>query len=47
MSLEAVAGELGWSTAAYRHAHDQLRAAALSPNESRQMISGLLRELMK
>lgn len=33
--------------AAYRHAHDQLRAAALSPSESRQMISGLLRELMK
>ena len=47
MSLEAVAGELGWSAAAYRHAHDQLRAAALSPSESRQMISGLLRELMR
>jgi hypothetical protein len=33
--------------AAYRHAHDQLRAAALSPSESRQMISGLSRERMK
>ncbi|MFL6146557.1 MAG: helix-turn-helix domain-containing protein [Pseudonocardiaceae bacterium] len=33
--------------AAYRHAHDQLRAAALSPSESRQMISGLSRERIK
>jgi len=30
--------------AAYRYAHDRLRAAALSPSESREMISGLLRE---
>ncbi|MDQ1538189.1 MAG: hypothetical protein QOE58_2582 [Actinomycetota bacterium] len=33
--------------AAYRHAHDQLRASALSPSESRQMISSLLRELIR
>jgi hypothetical protein len=33
--------------AAYRHAHDQLRASALSPSESRQVISSLLRELIR
>ncbi len=33
--------------AVYRHAHERLRAAALSPNESREMISGLSEELMK
>lgn len=33
--------------AAYRHAHDRLRAAALSPSDSRKMINGLLRELMR
>ncbi len=32
--------------AAYRHAHDRLRAAALSPSDSRKMINGL-RELMR
>lgn len=29
--------------AAYRHAHEQLRALALRPDESRKMISGLTR----
>ncbi len=33
--------------AAYRYAHERLRAAALSPSDSREMISGLLRELMR
>jgi uncharacterized protein DUF5753 len=33
--------------AAYRHAHDQLRASALSVIDSRQMISSLLRELKR
>jgi hypothetical protein len=33
--------------AAYRHAHDQLRASALSVSDSRQMISSLLRELRR
>ena len=33
--------------AAYRHAHERLRASALSVNDSREMISGLLRELMR
>ncbi|HEX8936440.1 MAG TPA: helix-turn-helix transcriptional regulator [Pseudonocardiaceae bacterium] len=33
--------------AAYRHAHERLRMSALSPTDSREMISGLLRELMK
>jgi transcriptional regulator with XRE-family HTH domain len=33
--------------AAYRYAHERLRAAALSPNESREMINGLAEELTK
>jgi transcriptional regulator with XRE-family HTH domain len=33
--------------AAYRHAHERLRASALSSIDSREMISGLLKELMK
>lgn len=33
--------------AAYRYAHERLRAAALPPSDSREMISGLLRELMR
>lgn len=33
--------------AAYRHAHERLRASALSVNDSYQMISRLLRELMQ
>ena len=33
--------------AAYRHAHERLRASALSMSDSREMISGLLRELMQ
>jgi transcriptional regulator with XRE-family HTH domain len=33
--------------AAYRHAHDRLRSAALSPSDSGQMINGLLKELMR
>nr|MDQ3824236.1 DUF5753 domain-containing protein [Actinomycetota bacterium] len=33
--------------AAYRHAHERLRASALSVNDSHQMISRLLRELMQ
>ena len=33
--------------AAYRHSHERLRAAALSPNDSREMISGLVEELMR
>jgi transcriptional regulator with XRE-family HTH domain len=33
--------------AAYRHAHERLRASALSPIDSREMINGLLGELMK
>ncbi len=31
--------------AAYRHAHERLRAAALSPNDSREMINKLAEEL--
>lgn len=33
--------------AAYRHAHEQLRANALPPDESRAMIGGLAKELMR
>jgi transcriptional regulator with XRE-family HTH domain len=33
--------------AAYRHAHERLRASALSVNDSHEMISKLLRELMQ
>ena len=33
--------------AAYRHAHERLRACALSPSDSHEMISGLLREPMR
>jgi transcriptional regulator with XRE-family HTH domain len=33
--------------AAYRYAHERLRAAALPPNDSREMISGLVEELMR
>lgn len=33
--------------AAYRHAHEQLRAKAIPPEESREMISGLAKELMR
>lgn len=33
--------------AGYRYAHERLRAAALSPNDSRKMISGLIEELMR
>lgn len=33
--------------AAYRHAHERLRASALSLSDSRRMISGLLKELMR
>jgi hypothetical protein len=32
--------------AAYRHAHQRLQESALSLDESRQMISNLLRDLM-
>ncbi|MDQ4102837.1 MAG: helix-turn-helix domain-containing protein [Actinomycetota bacterium] len=32
--------------AAYRHAHERLRTSALSPIDSREMIKGLLKELM-
>lgn len=32
--------------AAYRHAHERLRACALSVSDSHEMISGLLRELI-
>ena len=32
--------------AAYRHAHQRLRTSALSPIDSREMIKGLLKELM-
>jgi transcriptional regulator with XRE-family HTH domain len=33
--------------AAYRHAHERLRASALSVNDSQEMISELLRDLMQ
>jgi hypothetical protein len=33
--------------AAYRHAHERLRASALSVSDSREMIRGLLGELMR
>ncbi len=33
--------------AAYRHAHEQLRVSALPPDESREMISGIAKELMR
>lgn len=33
--------------AAYRHAHEQLRAKALPPEESREMISGRVKELLR
>ena len=33
--------------AAYRHAHERLRASALSVNDSQEMISKLLRDLMQ
>jgi transcriptional regulator with XRE-family HTH domain len=33
--------------AAYRHAHERLRTSALSPIDSRGLIKGLLKELMK
>jgi transcriptional regulator with XRE-family HTH domain len=33
--------------AAYRHAHERLRASALSVSDSREMISSLLRELRR
>jgi hypothetical protein len=33
--------------AAYRYTHERLRAAALPPDESREMISRLVEELMR
>lgn len=33
--------------AAYRYAHERLRASALTPNESRKMISGMVGELTR
>lgn len=33
--------------AAYRHAHEQLRAAALSPSDSNEMMSELAKELIR
>jgi hypothetical protein len=33
--------------AAYRHAHERLRASALSVIDSREMINSLLRELRR
>ncbi|HEV7449949.1 MAG TPA: helix-turn-helix transcriptional regulator [Pseudonocardiaceae bacterium] len=33
--------------AAYRYAHERLRAAALPPDDSREMISGLIEELTR